>query len=117
MLGMGTMKGKKDIEIIHLDDDDDDEDWRMSQGVHEKKAIYGLGVKNEYPSPSSSLVVQQKTKFANAVDMVKRKFSFSDSETSTSSSSSSSSSSSDDLSFLDNLTTRSTKLLAKKKKM
>ncbi|RHN57947.1 hypothetical protein MtrunA17_Chr5g0445851 [Medicago truncatula] len=113
MLGMGTMKVKKDIEIIHLDDDDDDEDWRMSQGVHEKKAIYGLVVKNEYPSPS--LVVQQKTKFANAVDTVKRKFSFSDSETSTSSSSSSSFS--DDLSFLDNLTTRSITSLAKEKKM
>ncbi|XP_039690132.1 WEB family protein At4g27595, chloroplastic isoform X2 [Medicago truncatula] len=111
--GMGTMKVKKDIEIIHLDDDDDDEDWRMSQGVHEKKAIYGLVVKNEYPSPS--LVVQQKTKFANAVDTVKRKFSFSDSETSTSSSSSSSFS--DDLSFLDNLTTRSITSLAKEKKM
>lgn len=56
MLGMGIMKVKKDIEIIHLDDDDDDdEDWCMSQGVHENKAIYGLVVKNEYPSPSSSL--------------------------------------------------------------
>jgi len=116
MLGMGTMKVKKDIEIIHLDDDDDDdEDWCMSQGVHEKKAIYGLVVKNEYPSPSSSLVVQQKTKFANTVDTVKRKFPLSDSETFTSSSSFSSSS--DDSSFLDNLTTRSTVSLAKKNKM
>ncbi|XP_024640814.1 restin homolog [Medicago truncatula] len=105
--GMGTIKVKKDIEIMHLDVDN----WCMSEGVHEKKAIYGLVVKNEDPSPSSSLVVQQKTKFVNAVDTVKRNFAFSDSETSTSSSSS------DDSSFLDNLTVRSTISLAKKKKM
>ena len=100
---------------MHLDDDDeddDDEDWCMSQGVHENKAISGLVVKNEDPSPSSSLVVQQKTKFANAVDTVKRKFSFSNGETSTSSSSSS-----DDSSLFDNVTIMSTISLVKKTKM
>ncbi|RHN57942.1 hypothetical protein MtrunA17_Chr5g0445801 [Medicago truncatula] len=110
MLGKGTMKVKKDIEIMHFDDNNDDDERCMSQGVHEMNAIYGIAVKNEDPTPSSSLAVQLGTKFANAVNTVKRKFSFSDSETSTSSSS-------DDSLFLDNLTGRSEVSLAKKKKL
>jgi len=109
MLGKGTVKVKKDIEIMHLDDDNDDDEWCMSQGVHEMNAIYGIAVENEDPTPSSSLAFQLGTKFANAVNTVKRKFYFSDSETSNSSS--------DDSLFLDNLTRRSEVSLAKKKKL
>lgn len=108
--GKGIVNMKKDIEIMHLDNDNNDDEWCMSQGVHEMNAIYGIAVKNEDPTPSSSLAVQLGTKFANAVNTVKRKFSFSDSETSTSSSS-------DDSLFLDNLTRRSAVSLAKKKKL
>ncbi|KEH28453.1 chromatin-remodeling ATPase INO80 isoform X2 [Medicago truncatula] len=98
----GRVKLENEIEIINLDDDDQS----MPQGIHEKKASFGITVKIEEPSSSGALTTQQKSKFGNAVDTVKRKFSFSDSETSTSTSS--------DGSCLDNLTIRSD---AKKKKM
>ncbi|CAK8538908.1 unnamed protein product [Lathyrus sativus] len=100
----GTKNLEKKIEIINLDDDDDD-DQCMYRGVHEKKAISGIAMKFEDPTPSSSVAWQH----ANPLDMVKRKISFSDSE--------SSSSSSDDSSFLDNPAIRSAASPAKKRKM
>ncbi|KAI5432821.1 uncharacterized protein LOC127117599 isoform X2 [Lathyrus oleraceus] len=104
--GKGTKNLEKKIEIINLDDDDDDDDQCISRGVHEKKAISGIAMKFEDPTPSSSVAWQ----FANPLDMVKRKICFSDSE-------SSSSSSSDDSSFLDNPAIRSAVSHAKKRKM
>ncbi|WJX59694.1 hypothetical protein P8452_44985 [Trifolium repens] len=79
---------------------DTDDDQFMSQGVHEKNVISGIAVKNDLPTPSSSI----------AVEMVKIKRSIADSETS-------SSGSSCDLSFLDNLASRFVVSEAKKKKM
>jgi hypothetical protein len=79
--------------------DTDDEQF-MSQGVHEKNVISGIAVKNDLPTPSSSI----------AVEMAKIKRSIVDSETS-------SSGSSCDLSFLDNLASRFVVSEAKKKKM
>jgi len=107
----GRVKLDKNIEIIYLDDDDDDDDdvGSMFRGVHEKKAVFGIAVKNEVPSPS--VATQQKGKFPNAVDTVKRKFSLSDIETSTTTSSSS-----DDSSFLDDLPIRSVVSLERRKK-
>jgi len=110
----GRVKLDKNIEIIYLDDDDDDDDndddgGSMSRGVHEKKAVSGIAVKNEVPSPS--VATQQKSKFPNAVDTVKRKFSLSDIEIS-----SATSSSSDDSSFLDDLPIRSVVSLERRKK-
>jgi hypothetical protein len=108
----GRVKLDKNIEIIYLDDDDDDDDedgGSMSQGGHEKKAVFGIAVKNEVPSPS--VATQQKSKFPNAADTVKRKFSLSDIEIS-----SASSSSSDDSSFLDDLPIRSVVSLERRKK-
>jgi hypothetical protein len=106
----GRVKLDKNIEVIYLDDDDDDDDvGPMSPGVHEKKAVFGIAVKNEVPSPS--VATQQKSKFLNAVDTFKRKFSLSDIEIS-----SASSSSSDDSSFLDDLPIRSVVSLERRKK-
>ncbi|RHN57949.1 hypothetical protein MtrunA17_Chr5g0445871 [Medicago truncatula] len=102
----GRVKLDKNIEVIYLDDDDV---GSMSRGVHEKKAFFGFAAKNEVPSPS--VATQQKSKFPNAVDTVKRKFSLSDIEIS-----SASSSSSDDSSFLDDLTIRSVVSLERRKK-
>jgi len=90
--------------------DDQDVEQCVSREVHEKKAISGDAMKNDHPTPCSSIAVQQIAKFENEVDMVKRKFSLTNSESSTSSSSV-------DLSCLDNLTIRSMTSQAKKKKM
>jgi len=79
----GSLNMQKDVEIINLDDEEDDQ--YMSQG--EKNAISGICVKDEHPPPSSSIVLQQDTKFANVVDTIKRKHSLPDSETSISCSS------------------------------
>ncbi|WJX64919.1 hypothetical protein P8452_49643 [Trifolium repens] len=79
---------------------DTDDDQFMSRGVHEKNVISGIAVKNDHPTPSSSI----------AVEMAKIKRSIVDSETS-------SSGSSCDLSFLDNLASRFVVSEAKKKKM
>jgi len=110
----GRVKLDKNIEIIYPDDDDDDDDdddgGSMSGGVNEKKAVFGIAVKNEVPS--SSVATQQKSKFPNAVDTLKRKFSWSDIETS-----SATSSSSDDWSFLDDPPIRSVVSLERRKKM
>jgi hypothetical protein len=79
----------------------------MSRGVHKKKACFGITAKSENPNSSVALATQQESKFANAVDTVKRKFS-SNCETSTSTSFD------DSFPFLHNLTIWSG---AKKKKM
>jgi len=52
--------------------------------INEKKAISGIAVKNEHPASSSSIAVQQKTKFASEIHTVKRKYFLSDTETFTS---------------------------------
>jgi len=100
----GSLKPENEIEIINHDDNDDQS---MSRGVHEKKACFGITVKSENPSSSVATATQQKSNFANAVDMVKRKISFSEHKTSTSTSSY-------DSTFFDNLAIR---FDAKKKKM
>lgn len=80
----GSLNMQKDVEIINLDDEEDD--LCMSQG--EKNAISGICVKDEHPTPSSSIALQQETKFANVADTIKRKHFLPDnSETSISSSS------------------------------
>lgn len=101
----GNLKLENEIEIINHDNDDDQS---MSRGVHENKACFGITAESENPSSSVALATQQESKFANAVDTVKRKFSFSNRETSTSTSFD------DSLPFLHNLTIWSG---AKKKKM
>jgi len=68
----GRLKMEKDIAIIDIDDEHDDQ--CTSRGVPEKKATSGSSVENEHPPSSSLIAVQQKSKFANAIDTVKSKY-------------------------------------------
>ncbi|XP_061375695.1 uncharacterized protein LOC133317818 isoform X1 [Gastrolobium bilobum] len=71
----GRLVSENVIELIDLDDDDDDNRY-MLPGLHGKKAISQINVKDEHPSSSDP--AQQKSIFTEAqrIEMVKRKFPF-----------------------------------------